>query len=39
MVADIGAGDGYFSLRFAGIVGKNGRVFAVETNQKIFRIY
>jgi ubiquinone/menaquinone biosynthesis C-methylase UbiE len=37
-VADIGAGGGYFSLRFAEILGRNGRVFAVDTNQK-FRIY
>jgi ubiquinone/menaquinone biosynthesis C-methylase UbiE len=34
VVADIGAGGGYSSLRFAEIVGKNGRVFAVDTNQK-----
>ena len=34
VVADIGAGGGYFSLRFAEIVGKKGRVFAVDTNQK-----
>lgn len=33
-IADIGAGGGYFSLRFAEIVGKNGRVYAVDTNQK-----
>jgi arsenite methyltransferase len=33
-VADIGAGGGYFSLRFAEGVGKDGRVFAVDTNQK-----
>ena len=33
VVADIGAGGGYFSLRFAEIVGKNGRVFAVDTSQ------
>jgi len=32
MVADIGAGGGYFSLRFAEAVGKNGRVFGVDTN-------
>jgi len=32
MVADIGAGGGYFSLRFAKAVGKNGRVFVVDTN-------
>jgi len=33
-VADIGAGGGYFSLRFAEAVGKDGRVFAVDTNPK-----
>lgn len=31
-VADIGAGGGYFSLRFAETVGKEGRVYAVDTN-------
>jgi arsenite methyltransferase len=31
-VADIGAGGGYFSLRFAELVGREGRVFAVDTN-------
>jgi ubiquinone/menaquinone biosynthesis C-methylase UbiE len=31
-VADIGAGGGYFSLRFAETVGTGGRVFAVDTN-------
>ena len=30
-IADIGSGGGYFSLRFAGIVGKEGRVYAVDT--------
>ena len=30
-VADIGAGGGYFSLRFADAVGREGRVFAVDT--------
>lgn len=31
-IADIGAGGGYFSLRFAELVGKKGRVYAVDTN-------
>jgi ubiquinone/menaquinone biosynthesis C-methylase UbiE len=31
-VADIGAGGGYFSLRFADAVGREGRVFAVDTD-------
>ncbi|MCD6589964.1 class I SAM-dependent methyltransferase [Candidatus Woesearchaeota archaeon] len=30
-VADIGSGGGYFSLRFAKIVGEEGRVYAVDT--------
>jgi arsenite methyltransferase len=33
-VADIGAGGGYFTLRFAETVGKDGRLFAVDTNPK-----
>lgn len=32
-IADIGAGGGYFSLRFAEAVGREGHVFAVDTNQ------
>ena len=32
-IADIGSGGGYFSFRFAEIVGDNGRVYAVDTNQ------
>jgi ubiquinone/menaquinone biosynthesis C-methylase UbiE len=31
-VADIGAGGGYFCLRFAEVVGKKGKVYAVDTN-------
>jgi ubiquinone/menaquinone biosynthesis C-methylase UbiE len=31
-VADIGSGGGYFSFRFAQIVGKTGKVYAVDTN-------
>jgi len=30
-IADIGAGGGYFSLRFAEIVGRKGRVYAVDS--------
>lgn len=33
-VADIGAGGGYFSLRFADAVGRQGRVFAVDTDPR-----
>jgi len=31
-VADIGAGGGYFSLRFAEVVGKEGIVYAIDTD-------
>ncbi|GAI21533.1 unnamed protein product [marine sediment metagenome] len=33
-ITDIGAGGGYFSLRFAEIVGGKGKVYAVDTNPK-----
>jgi arsenite methyltransferase len=33
--ADIGAGGGYFSMRFAEVVGKSGKVFAVDTDPKL----
>jgi len=33
-VADIGAGGGYFSLRFADAVGREGQVYAIDTNPK-----
>jgi predicted methyltransferase len=31
-VADVGAGPGYFSFKFADIVGDSGKVYAIETN-------
>ena len=34
-IADIGSGGGYFSLRFAGIVGEEGRVYAVDTKPEL----
>ncbi len=33
-VVDIGSGGGYFTLRFADSVGKNGRIIAVDTEPK-----
>jgi ubiquinone/menaquinone biosynthesis C-methylase UbiE len=34
-VADIGAGDGYFTFRLADAVGSNGKVFAVEVDDEL----
>jgi ubiquinone/menaquinone biosynthesis C-methylase UbiE len=34
-VADIGAGGGYFTLKFAEMVGPTGRVFAVDTDSEL----
>jgi len=36
-IADIGAGGGYFSLRFADAVGSMGRVYAVDTNPEFLK--
>ncbi len=36
-IADIGAGGGYFSLRFADAVGSMGHVYAVDTNQEFLK--
>ncbi len=33
-VADVGSGPGYFTFKFADLVGNRGRVYAVETNAK-----
>lgn len=34
IIGDIGAGGGYFTFEFSRKVGKNGRVYAIDTNQK-----
>lgn len=34
VVGDIGAGGGYFSFEFSRAVGENGKVYAIDTNQK-----
>lgn len=34
-IADVGSGGGYFSLRFAEIVGEKGKVYAVDTNPNL----
>ncbi|OQX54161.1 MAG: hypothetical protein B5M54_05670 [Candidatus Aminicenantes bacterium 4484_214] len=36
-IADIGAGGGYFALRFAEIVGHEGKVYALDTNQEFLQ--
>jgi len=36
-IADIGAGGGYFSLRFAEIVGELGKVYAVDINPEFLQ--
>ena len=33
-IADVGCGPGYYSFRFADIVGDTGRVYAIETNPR-----
>ena len=35
VIADVGAGTGYFAVRFAGPVGPQGRVLAVDIDQKL----
>ncbi|MEO0071532.1 MAG: methyltransferase domain-containing protein [candidate division WOR-3 bacterium] len=37
IVADIGAGGGYFTLRFADIVGESGRVYAVDVEEAFLK--
>lgn len=37
IIADIGAGSGYFALRFAAHVGPQGRVYAVDVNPEMVR--
>ncbi|MFH1471154.1 MAG: class I SAM-dependent methyltransferase [Candidatus Micrarchaeota archaeon] len=38
VVLDIGAGGGYFSLRFAKIVGANGEVYAADVNREFLQL-
>ena len=33
-IADVGSGPGYFSFKFADMVGENGKVYAIETNPR-----
>ena len=34
VVADIGSGGGYFTFEFSNEVGKNGKIYTIDTNQK-----
>jgi arsenite methyltransferase len=34
-IADIGSGGGFFTVRFAQVVGTSGKVYAVDTNQEL----
>ena len=34
IIGDIGTGGGYFTFEFSRKVGKNGRVYAIDTSQK-----
>ncbi|MBN2110216.1 MAG: methyltransferase domain-containing protein [Methanosarcinaceae archaeon] len=36
-IADIGSGGGYFSLLFASLVGREGKVYAVDTNRDFLK--
>ena len=34
VIADIGSGGGFFTFKFSNEVGKNGKVYSIDTNQK-----
>jgi arsenite methyltransferase len=34
IIADLGSGGGYFSLKFSNEVGESGKVYSIDTNQK-----
>lgn len=36
-IADLGSGGGYYTFRFSEIVGKNGKIFAIDTDEKLLK--
>ena len=37
MIADVGSGGGYYTLEFAEKAGRDGKVFAVDTNENLLQ--
>ncbi len=36
-IADIGCGGGFYSMKFSSVTGNNGKVYAVDTNNKLLK--
>jgi len=37
-IADLGAGGGYYTVRFAQLVGEQGKVYAIDVNENFLKI-